>query len=213
MNLGDRLYNLRKNKNISQEEAAFKLNVTRQTISKWETGESRPDFDKIVPLCELYGISTEELLTGKKIQESDKGTQVNERERKRKTAFVISLSVFLYFISVIWIVVVEPLQIMNENVMIGVFLLICSIATVILVFHFISNPRVPKSEFDLIQEQKKKVHKYDNLVSLLFTAIYLFVSFLTMAWHITWLLWIVYAIVIEVIHLLLEIKENKNEGK
>ena len=50
MDLGENLYNLRKKKNLSQEEVAEKLNVTRQTISKWETGESKPDFDKIVQI-------------------------------------------------------------------------------------------------------------------------------------------------------------------
>ena len=60
-NLGERLYELRKDKKLSQEEVADKLNVTRQTISKWETDQSMPDFDKIVPLCELYGISPNEL--------------------------------------------------------------------------------------------------------------------------------------------------------
>ena len=66
MTLGNRLYDMRKEKGLSQEKAAEVLGVTRQTISKWETDQSTPDFDKILPLCELYGISTEELLTGKK---------------------------------------------------------------------------------------------------------------------------------------------------
>ncbi len=56
-NLGERLFNLRKDKKLSQEEVADKLNVTRQTVSKWETDQSMPDFDKIVPLCELYEIT------------------------------------------------------------------------------------------------------------------------------------------------------------
>ena len=60
-NLGERLLNLRKDKKLSQEEVADKLNVTRQTVSKWETDQSMPDFDKIVPLCELYEITPNEL--------------------------------------------------------------------------------------------------------------------------------------------------------
>ena len=71
MNLGERLFELRKEKNMTQDEVAEKLNVTRQTVSKWETNQSTPDFDKIVPLCELYGISPNELLTGEK-QEQEK---------------------------------------------------------------------------------------------------------------------------------------------
>ena len=70
MDIGEKLFELRKEKNLSQEEVADRLNVTRQTVSKWETNQSTPDFDKIVPLCELFGIGTEELLTGKKPEES-----------------------------------------------------------------------------------------------------------------------------------------------
>lgn len=210
MNIGNRLYELRKKKNISQEEAAEKLGVTRQTISKWETGESKPDFDKIVPLCELYEISTEELLKGEKGENNTKGIEdVNTNDRKRKTAFVISLSVFLYFIAVIWIIIAEPLDRINENTMVGIFLLICAIATVILIFHFVSLPK-NKQENNLMVK-KQKYQKYDNLISLIFTAIYLLISFLTMAWHITWLIWIVYAIVTEIVHILLEMKEDKDE--
>ena len=40
MNIGEKIYNLRKKKNMSQEELASVLNVSRQTISKWETGGS-----------------------------------------------------------------------------------------------------------------------------------------------------------------------------
>ena len=58
MTLGERLTELRKKKNLSQEEVAEKLNVTRQTVSKWELDQSTPDFDKIVPICKLYNISS-----------------------------------------------------------------------------------------------------------------------------------------------------------
>ncbi len=42
--------------------------VDKQTISKWELGESNPDYDKIVSLCEIFNISTEELLRNKKLK-------------------------------------------------------------------------------------------------------------------------------------------------
>ena len=57
MNIGEKLLELRKAKHLSQEEVADRLNVSRQTVSKWETDQSMPDFDKIAPLCELYQIS------------------------------------------------------------------------------------------------------------------------------------------------------------
>lgn len=61
MSLGEKLLSLRKKKGLSQEEVADLLHVTRQTVSKWETDQSTPDFDKVVPICKLYDISTEEL--------------------------------------------------------------------------------------------------------------------------------------------------------
>ena len=71
MDLGEKLYELRKSKNLTQDDVAEKINVTRQTVSKWETNQSTPDFDKILPLCELYEISADELLKGEKAQEDE----------------------------------------------------------------------------------------------------------------------------------------------
>lgn len=214
MSLGNRLYELRKKKNISQEEAAEKLGVTRQTISKWETDQSLPDFDKILPLCELYEISTDELLTGKKSETKMESKSNEEQElesgQRKKTALVVSLSVFIYFIAVIWIIIAEPIEAISDNLMIGSFLFIVAIATVVLVFYFIS---ISKEENKEKKRKEKEMEKYDGLIALIFTCIYLLLSFLTSAWHITWILWIVYAIVIEIVHLLIGMKENKNEGE
>ena len=79
MNLGEKLLNLRKTKNLTQDDVAEKLNVTRQTVSKWETNQSTPDFDKILPLCELYGISPTELLAGEK-EEQETANNENSNE-------------------------------------------------------------------------------------------------------------------------------------
>lgn len=57
---------------------AEKLKVTRQTVSKWETNQSTPDFDKIVPLCELYEISPNELLTGEKQEQEGVDNENND---------------------------------------------------------------------------------------------------------------------------------------
>ncbi len=218
MDLGNRLYELRKEKKISQEEAAEKLNVTRQTISKWETNQSQPDFDKIVPICELYGITTDTLF-GKTIEHSQK-EQTNYQEntfleidRTKKNAMVISTSVFLYFIAVIWIILSTNFSWMDEIVAVSLFLFICAIATVILVYHFLSLPKQEESEESREKKNTKKreIEKYDGVIAIFFTAIYLFVSFITNAWHITWLIWIVYALIIEIVHLLLGVKESRNE--
>lgn len=52
MNIADRIQNLRKSKGISQEELADIINVSRQAVSKWESGQSTPDIEKIISLMD-----------------------------------------------------------------------------------------------------------------------------------------------------------------
>ena len=54
MNFGQNLRNLRKSKNISQEELAEKVMVSRQSVSKWETGEAYPEMNNILELCKIF---------------------------------------------------------------------------------------------------------------------------------------------------------------
>ena len=62
MNLGNNLFKARKRAGKSQEAVAEKLGVSRQTISKWETGETIPDIYQTKRLSELYGLSLDELV-------------------------------------------------------------------------------------------------------------------------------------------------------
>lgn len=60
--LADRLIKLRRENNLSQEQLAAELGISRQAVSKWERAESSPDLDNIVQLAKLYNISFDELL-------------------------------------------------------------------------------------------------------------------------------------------------------
>ena len=62
--IANRLVNLRKSNNLSQEALAAKLGISRQAVSKWENGISDPSTANLVALAKLYGISPEELLEG-----------------------------------------------------------------------------------------------------------------------------------------------------
>lgn len=61
MELGTKIYELRKNANLSQEQLSQKLNVTRQTISNWELGQTTPDIIQAKELSKIFGISLDEL--------------------------------------------------------------------------------------------------------------------------------------------------------
>ena len=71
MDFNNKLYELRKQKGFSQEELAGRLNVSRQTISKWEVGESAPDMEKLVAISDLFGISLDELVKGEEPQQAE----------------------------------------------------------------------------------------------------------------------------------------------
>lgn len=62
MTFSEKIQALRKQRNISQEQLAESMNVTRQAVSKWETGESLPDIDNIVRLSEILDVSIDYLL-------------------------------------------------------------------------------------------------------------------------------------------------------
>lgn len=62
MSLGDKIAELRRHRGWSQENLAERLGVTRQSVSKWESGASVPDLDKIIGLSELFGVTTDYLI-------------------------------------------------------------------------------------------------------------------------------------------------------
>lgn len=62
MNLGDRILTLRKSVGLSQEQLAEVVGVSRQAISKWETGQTVPDLDNLIQLALAFSVSTDELL-------------------------------------------------------------------------------------------------------------------------------------------------------
>lgn len=64
MDIAERLQELRKKAGYSQEQVAEKLGISRQAISKWESGQGKPEIDNVVKLTEIYGVSADYILLG-----------------------------------------------------------------------------------------------------------------------------------------------------
>ena len=62
MKFNEKLIELRKKEGLSQEELGYKLNVTRQTVSKWELGQTTPEMDKLIEISKIFNISVDELI-------------------------------------------------------------------------------------------------------------------------------------------------------
>ena len=99
MSLSENLQNLRKIKNMSQEELAEKLNVSRQAVSKWESGNGYPETEKIISICEIFNCSMDQLVKGK-ISNDIKSEKNNYDLMMTKAAKGISLGVALILLGV-----------------------------------------------------------------------------------------------------------------
>lgn len=75
MGIGERIQTLRKAKSISQEQLADIMNVSRQAVSKWESGQSQPDLENIIALSDYFAVSTDYLLKGEEPQPAENQTR------------------------------------------------------------------------------------------------------------------------------------------
>ena len=80
MVLHENIFKLRRRENLSQEELAEKLGVTRQAVSKWESAQSAPDIDKLLALCKIFNVSADELLTEPNLKEKIPSSLITKTE-------------------------------------------------------------------------------------------------------------------------------------
>lgn len=92
MKFGDKLIKLRKGRGYSQEDLASMLNVSRQSVSKWESNNTYPETDKIVQICNIFDCSMDSLI-------DESVLDVEQNERKSKSNFNIIIDSLLGFIT------------------------------------------------------------------------------------------------------------------
>lgn len=123
MILADKIINLRKKSGWSQEELAEKLNVSRQSISKWEGATSIPDLNKIIQLSQIFGVTTDYLLKDELEQEVFSGEDVEDTlprvglekataflEAKRSTSKLVATGVMLCIYAVVPLLILVGLS-------------------------------------------------------------------------------------------------------
>ena len=214
MDLGERLFELRKAKSLTQDEVAEKLNVTRQTVSKWETNQSTPDFDKIVPISELFEIGVEELLTGKK-EEKQKKEEVQEekvitkQEAKEKSAKVVSGSIFIYILAVALIMILVPVKHVNPIVASSIFLILIGWATARIIKNYMSMPKFEKTKEE--KKEEKIIKQINGIIGSICVALYFIISFTTMAWHVTWVIFIINGLICQAVKLIFMLKGDEKD--
>ncbi len=83
MDLAEKILTLRKSRSWTQDQLAEQLDVSRQTISKWESGQSLPELDKITALSEVFNVSTDCLLKPSKVDNLSLKTEMLENQQQQ----------------------------------------------------------------------------------------------------------------------------------
>lgn len=170
MIFADKLIELRKKSGWSQEELAEQMNVTRQSVSKWEGAQSVPDLEKIIQLSKLFGVSTDYLLKDEIEPNENESASLKTEEKlnvrrvsmeeankfltaKTQTAKTIAAGVFLCILSPICLMILsvmseKSLYNISENVAagIGMITLLILIANAVTLF-ILSSSKTSAFEF------------------------------------------------------------------
>ena len=130
MKFNEKLLKLRKEKGLSQEELGMEMQVSRQTISKWETGQSYPDFTRLVMLSDFFDMTLDELVKDIDVQEVRENSFTNE---KIDSIYRVSQDVNAIFQN-------RTLKNIIKGIkwfIIGSFIVLCLVIVVSLILHFI----------------------------------------------------------------------------
>lgn len=132
--IGQFIKSLRKENSLTQREVAERLNVSEKTISKWETGNGMPEVSLMLPLCKLFEISINELLSGERLDEKQYIEKAEEnmaclvdRTTPRKKIIISTISCILVILSSLALILVSALfitQIWIKLVVIGIALIV-----------------------------------------------------------------------------------------
>lgn len=120
--LGEKLYRLRKQAGYSQEELAYKVDVTRQTVSLWESNSLIPKADKLKMLCEIFNVSSDYLLFDSATEQrssdqnddtdkSDEEPKSDNMQTKKTKNIVIKVAVSLSVLFSVCLIVLACLMV------------------------------------------------------------------------------------------------------
>ena len=117
MTMGEKILKLRKARGWNQEDLAEQIGVTRQAVSRWESDSAKPDADKIVAICDLFGVSTDYLLRADYV-ESKEVPPTSSAETGKNHNFstgILILGAILFGIGAIAFLVLIALSILKPH--------------------------------------------------------------------------------------------------
>ncbi len=138
MDFSEKLIALRKSRNLTQEQLAEKLNVSRQSVSKWESGQVIPDAGKLVEVSKLFDVTLDTLLNPTELDELSLKTdllaqqqqQMLAREQKRAKVYrniLYTVVIYLVFLALLFVehdlFFAQKMELYGKSVILAEFLL------------------------------------------------------------------------------------------
>ncbi len=139
MKFHEKLVSLRKSEGFTQEQLAEKLNVSRQAISRWESGESAPDMYNLSAICRCFGVTSDYLINDDYISDEDtpiarkKNDEISSVREKRRNLHLISGICFV----IAWMCSVYGIINAEIGVQLWLSAVTCVLTAVSAVFQFI----------------------------------------------------------------------------
>lgn len=219
MKLEEKITLLRKKQGWSQEELAFRLDVSRQAVSKWEIGDSMPDLDKIIKMSEIFSVTTDYLLkdnegeiraventvlpTGVKERKNrEEPKEVSEDEDWEEKVFVDEQK---SGVRITWEWDRDLFSTAFGCVMLVIYLAVSfwtgrwGVTWIIWLLYgpletigkLIFRKGKKQKILEMMQNSKRAVGIFEDIYWPLVVALYFSVSFWTGRWDITWIIWVV----------------------
>ena len=131
MAFSDNLQFIRAQAGVTQEQLAEQLDVSRQSVSKWESGASFPEMDTLLRICDLYNVNLDTLLRGS-VEESRVSDTARYDDHMNRFSLQIALSVFAIIAGVALMILLNTLA-LPEMLAVALFMLILTISVVVMV--------------------------------------------------------------------------------
>lgn len=169
MSFSENLQTLRKAKNISQEQLAERLDVSRQAVSKWETDGGYPEMDKLIALCGIFGCTMDELVTGRISVDKPADRKVYD-EHYNRFSKGIGLGVTLIILGTALVVFLDTLgtvrnsYVLQEGIAPSVFMMIVAAAVALFVILGVEHAGFRKLHHSMPElysfEEKERFNKH-----------------------------------------------------
>lgn len=174
-NIGKLIAYLRKENMMTQEELADKLSVTNKSVSKWETGKSFPETEKIYQLCSLFNISFDEFFGGQRDEESSivsKRSIIGNKAIKGKQIILAMIIIILFVWCLLLLAERRNNKIMNNPTTIqGTFLLgneLTNAEYIVIdqdmnIYRYHQHSKLEQGNIESIQDNKTYLVTFNNI--------------------------------------------------